>query len=110
MQMDLVTGRDLQDRRLDLGKTLLVEPGPDRSGDCIASRRERPDVGMAADGPPWRGLGAGPLIGFLSQIDHAGALARIIGPLWMTKPAIGIKWPSFAHLQVIARSVQSSRV
>src|SRR5438105_4306288 len=56
MQMRLVARRDLQDGGLDLGKTLLVEPGPHRPGDRTSRHQEGLSIGVPRRRPPWRGL------------------------------------------------------
>ena len=56
MQMGLVARRDLQDAGLDLGKALLVEPGPDRPGDRAPRHQKRLAIGVPRRRPPWRRL------------------------------------------------------
>src|SRR5260364_353959 len=54
--MRLVARRYLQDRSLDLGKALLLEPRPERPRDRGPRLQERPAVGVAPRRPPGRGL------------------------------------------------------
>jgi elongation factor P len=54
MQVDLIAGRNLQDGSFDLGKTLLVEPGPDSPGDSVPRHQKWPGVGVPVSRPPWR--------------------------------------------------------
>src|SRR6266851_5013857 len=56
MQVSLIPRRDLQNPGFDLGKTLFVEPCPDRLGDGASRRQEWPDVGVPCRRPPWRKL------------------------------------------------------
>ena len=46
VEMGLVAGRDLENRGLDLDKTLLLEPGPNRLGHRAPRHQKRPDIGM----------------------------------------------------------------
>ena len=73
MQMGLVARRDLQDAGLDLGKALLVEPGPHRPRDRAPRHQERLSVGMPRGRPPGRRL-VGPVHQQRSLRSH-GALS-----------------------------------
>ena len=55
MQMGLVSGRDLQRRRLDLDEASGVEPAAERRHDPVPREQERPPVGVAAGRPERRG-------------------------------------------------------
>jgi hypothetical protein len=56
MQMRLVARRDLEDGGLDLGKSLLVEPGPHRPRDRAPRQQERLAIGVPRGRPPGRWL------------------------------------------------------
>ena len=56
VQMGLIARRNLQNGGFDLGKALLVEPGPGSPGDGGPCRQKGPDVGVPAGRPPWRKL------------------------------------------------------
>src|SRR4051812_23898581 len=56
MQVRLVARRNLQNSSLDLGKTQLLEPGPNHLGNGATRRQKRPAVSMSRPGPPRRRL------------------------------------------------------
>src|SRR5215471_1604754 len=54
MQMGLITGRNLQDPRFDLGKSLALEPSAHRLDDGRPSQQERPAIHVPAGRPERR--------------------------------------------------------
>ena len=57
VQMGLVAGRDLQDRRLGLDEALAGEPGMKRRHDAVAGEQQRAPVAMALAVPEGRQSG-----------------------------------------------------
>jgi elongation factor P len=54
--MDLIPRGNLQNRGLDFGEPLLLEPAANRLADGVPRQQKRPDVGVPRGGPPRRKL------------------------------------------------------
>ena len=57
MQMDPVSGRNLQGGGIDLDEAVCVEPSPDEAGDARAGQEAAPALSVAPATPEWRGGG-----------------------------------------------------
>src|SRR5258708_13475063 len=92
MQVGLIARGNLQNPGFGLGKTLLVEPCPQRPGNGAARRQKRPDIGVPRRCPPWRRSVGSAACGVLGHLGHLRLC--VTGGRTSTPPSVTNRGPS----------------